>query len=124
MTDEQTVYRLTGWLRLVPGDCVGIAVFTDGSNMQFLPETDDRLRILEFNAFFNEEGYAIERRLPPGADVRVSRGRNSSSKVYTRPSSSRPPYIRATGSNSSNGPRSKPWHCRTTRASSFEPNSS
>jgi hypothetical protein len=69
MTDEQTVYRLTGWLRLVPGDCVGIAVFTDGSNMQFLPETDDRLRILEFHAFFNEEGYAIERRLPPGADV-------------------------------------------------------
>jgi hypothetical protein len=69
MTDEPTVYRLTGWLRLVPGDCVGIAIFTDGSNMQFLPETDDRLRISEFHAFFNEEGYTIERRLPPGADA-------------------------------------------------------
>lgn len=69
MTEEQTLYRLTGWLRLVPGDCVGIAIFTDGSNMQFLPETDDRLRISEFHPFFNEEGYTIERRLPPGADA-------------------------------------------------------
>jgi hypothetical protein len=69
MTDEQTCYRLAGWMRLVPGDCVGIAVFTDGSNMQFLPETDDRLRILEFHPFFNEEGYTIERGLPPGADA-------------------------------------------------------
>jgi hypothetical protein len=69
MTDEQAVYRLTGWLRLVRGDCVGIAVFTDGSNMQFLPETDDRLRISGFHAFFNEEDYIIERRLPSGADT-------------------------------------------------------
>jgi hypothetical protein len=69
MTDEQTVYRLAGWLRLVPNDCVGIAVFADGSNMQFLPETDDRLRISGFHPFFNEEGYIIERRLPPGADA-------------------------------------------------------
>jgi DNA-dependent RNA polymerase auxiliary subunit epsilon len=69
MTDERTLYRVAGWLRLVPGDCVGIAVFTDGSNMQFLPETDDRLRISEFHPFFNDEGYTIERRIPPGADA-------------------------------------------------------
>lgn len=69
MTEEQTPYRLAGWLRLVPGDCVGIAIFTDGSNMQFIPETDDHLRISEFHPFFNEEGYLIERRLPPGADA-------------------------------------------------------
>ncbi len=68
MTDERTLYHLVGWLRLVPGDCVGVAVFTDGSNKQFLPETDDRLRILEFHPFFNEEGYTIERSLPLGAD--------------------------------------------------------
>jgi hypothetical protein len=67
MTDDQAFCHLAGWLRLVRGDSVGIAIFTDGSNMQFLPETDDRLPILEFHPFFNEEGYTIERRLPIGA---------------------------------------------------------
>jgi hypothetical protein len=71
MSDEQTVYRLNGWLRLVRGDSVGIAVFTDGGNMQFLPETDNRLRISEFHPFFNEEGYTIERSLPRGAGARA-----------------------------------------------------
>lgn len=70
MTDETTAYRLAGWLRLVPeGDCLGIPVFSDGSNTEFVPETDDRLRISAFHAFYNEEGYFIERRLPTEASM-------------------------------------------------------
>ena len=61
----KTAYRLAGWIRLVTGDCLGIAVFTDGTNTEFVAETDDRLVISEFYAFYNVENYQIERGLSP-----------------------------------------------------------
>jgi len=67
MIDEAKTYSLVGWLRLVPGDCLGIPLFTDGSNTEFIPETDDCLRIAAFHACYNDEGYFIERCLPAGA---------------------------------------------------------
>ena len=67
MIDEEKIYRLVGWLRPVREDCLGIPLFTDGSNTEFLPETDNRLRITAFHACYNDEGYLIERCLPVGA---------------------------------------------------------
>jgi hypothetical protein len=55
-----------GWVRLIPGDCLGIPIFTDGSNTEFIPETDNRLRIVAFHAFYNDEGYGVDRDLPVG----------------------------------------------------------
>jgi hypothetical protein len=56
-------YQLVGWIRLITGDCLGIPVFTNGSNTEFIPETDNSLRIVAFHPFYNEEHYAIDRSL-------------------------------------------------------------
>ena len=66
MTDEEEAHRLTGWIRLVPGDGFGIALFSAGKNALYVAETDDSLVITRFHAFYNEEGYEIDYALPAG----------------------------------------------------------
>ena len=65
MSVEDQVFRLTGWIRLVPGEGFGISLFRSGNSLYFA-ETDSRLTITNFHAFYNEEGYKIEDGLPPG----------------------------------------------------------
>ncbi len=71
MTDEEESHHLTGWIRLVPGDGFGIALFSTGKNAIYIAETDDSLLITRFHAFYNEEGYAIDYDLPAGHKSRV-----------------------------------------------------
>ena len=70
MIAEDPVYRLCGWIRLVPGDGFGIALFGTGQNEIYIAETNDRLLIARFHAFY-DEGYTIDYGLPPGHRDRV-----------------------------------------------------
>jgi hypothetical protein len=59
-------FRLVGWIRFQHGNNdVGISILSNGTNAVFVPETDKKLSIIDFHQFYNEQGYRIDRDLPP-----------------------------------------------------------
>lgn len=71
MIEEEKIFCLTGWIRLVHGDGFGIALFNAGENATYIAETDNNLAITCFHVFYNEEGYEIDYDLPANHKNRI-----------------------------------------------------